>query len=267
MSLEEDILIEHFLRDQLSEEKRNDFLFKIENDQDFRKKFLLEKQLFETLNEEEWSFASKIDETEIKEYTTLYNNNAQRIEQVINKAKTNYNRKSKIRRLVYYSAAAAAIIAILINFYSPANQNTIEEIYVHYSNSYPLPSLVSRNSSVENIDLISVENNFEKKEYQKVLTQINTLLNKDKNNSYLFIYKAISHLELKEYSKAEITLDNLINSNLIDSEKGYWYKSLLYLKTKDLNRCEEILSIIIRKTYFNSKEAEELLNDLSNLKN
>jgi len=262
MSIEEDILIEHFLRNQLSEKKRNDFLDKVANDQNFREKFLLEKQIFETLNEEEWSYASKIDTTEVEEYTTLYRNNADRIQQVIHKATLNHKRKNKTKRLVYFSAAVAALLAILINFYLQKNQYTIDEIYVNYSTN-ELPSLVSRNSKEVDPDLAFAESNFKNKSYREALIYVNKLLEKDKDNSTLYVYKAISHMEIDEYSLAEASLDTLINSDLIDSEKGYWYKSLLYLKTKDVNKCRQILSVIIENSYFKNNEAEQLLKDLA----
>ncbi|MDH7447540.1 tetratricopeptide repeat protein [Aquimarina sp. 2201CG14-23] len=264
MSIEEDILIEQFLRNQLSEKKRNDFLDKIANDQNLREKFLLEKQLLETLNEEEWSYASKIDLTEVREYATLYRNNEDRIKQVIHKAKIDHKRKNKntIRRLAYFSAAVAALFVILINFYPQKNQHTIDEIYVNYS-TYELPSLVSRNPNEVDPDLAFAENNFKNKNYPEALLYIDKLLKKDKDNSTLYVYKAISHWEIGEYSLAEVSLNSLINSDLIDSEKGYWYKSLLYLKTKDLNKCKQILYVIIENSYFKSNEAKELLKDLA----
>ena len=267
MNLEEDILIEHFLRDQLSEEEKSDFLNKVANEPDFREKFLLEKQLFETLNEDEWSYASKIDTQEVKEYTQLYQDNAPRITQAIQKAKTNHNRKSKVRKLIYYTAAAAAFIALLINFYPQQNQPTINEIYAHYSGVYELPSLVSRNSETTDLDLISAENSYKRKNYREAILHINNLLEKDKDNSSLYIYKALSHGELGEFALAEESLDLLIARDLIDSEKSYWYKSLLYVKSKDIDSSKQMLNIIIKNSYFNHKEAKQLLKDLDGLKN
>ncbi|WP_405208520.1 tetratricopeptide repeat protein [Aquimarina sp. LLG6339-5] len=266
MSLEEDILIERFLRNQLSEKEQNDFLDTIANNQNFREKFLLEKQLFETLNEEEWSYAAKIDVTEIEEYTALYRNNADRLKQVIHKATTSNKRKNKIRRLTYFSAVAAvALFALLINFYPQKNQKTINEIYANYSTN-ELPSLVTRNPNEVDPDLAFAESNFKNKNYQEALIYIDKLLEKDKDNSTLYIYKAISHMELGEYSQAEKNLNSFIHSDLIDSEKGYWYKSLLYLKTKDVNKCKQILQIIIKNSYSKNKEAKQLLEEIANYK-
>jgi len=264
MSIEEDILIEHFLRNQLSKKKRNDFLDKIANDQNFREKFLVEKQLFESLNEEEWSYAEKIDLTEVKEYATLYRNNEDRLKQVIHKATLDHKRKNKkkTRRLVYVAVAAVALVAILINFYPQKSQKTIDEIYVNY-NTYQVPSLVSRNTKEVDPDLAFAESNFKNKNYGEALIYIDKLLKKDKDNSTLYVYKAISHMEIGEYSLAEVSLNDLTNSDLIDAEKGYWYKSLLYLKTKDLDKCREILSVIIENSYFKNNEAKELLKDLA----
>ncbi|GAA0716048.1 hypothetical protein GCM10009430_11320 [Aquimarina litoralis] len=262
MSLEEDILIERFLRNKLSEEERNDFLDKITIDLDLREKFLLEKQLFETLNEKEWSYASKINTTEVEEYATLFRDNSDRLKHVIQKATTTQKRKVKIRRLTFFSAVAAAVIfAVLINFYPQDESFTIDEIYANY-NTDELPSLVTRNSKEVQKDLTLAERNFKNKNYKEALLYVDRLLKVDTENSTLYLYKAISLTETGEFAMSEASLDIFIHSDLVDSEKGYWYKALLYLKAKDLEKCEQILQIIIKNSYFNDQKAKRLLKDL-----
>ena len=72
-------------------------------------------------------------------------------------------------------------------------------------------------------------------------------------------------MELNQFQEAEKTLNSLISSNLIDAEKGYWFKSLLYLKSNQIEKVKATLSLIIKNSYFNNKKARELLESLNNL--
>lgn len=76
------------------------------------------------------------------------------------------------------------------------------------------------------------------------------------------IYKGLSEIELSKYLEAEKTFDSLINSDLIDAEKGYWFKSLLYLKNNKILKCKTLLNKIITESLFNKEKAELLLVDL-----
>ncbi|WP_459210818.1 hypothetical protein [Aquimarina rhabdastrellae] len=266
MSLEEDILIERFLRNELSEIESTDFLNKVDLDDDFRERFLIEKQLFESLNENEWSHVSKVDEKEFSEYDTLYNADAQRIKSVIHKATTAYDNKKKVKRLVYFSSAAAIVaFMILFNFYTDKNQLTTTQLYSEYVRIDELNSLVNRNTDAIAIKFVDAEKQFKHKNYKAALIKFDELLKLQNKNSVLYIYKALTQLELDNPNAAIKTLDSLINSDLIDAEKGYWYKGLVYLKSNEIIKAEQVFTLITQKSYFKHKEAKDVLNQLDSI--
>ena len=59
-------------------------------------------------------------------------------------------------------------------------------------------------------------------------------------------------------------LDSLISSDLIDYQKGYWIKSLSFVKQNKLEEAKVVLNFIIDKAYYNKEKAKELLSKLDN---
>ncbi|WP_299837501.1 hypothetical protein [uncultured Tenacibaculum sp.] len=260
MNLEDDILIERFLRDELSEDEKSSFLKRIEDESEFKSNYLLEKQLFESLNDESWSFAENIDVEELKEYEDLYKSpEVDKIKQAIQKAsKEKRVSNSKVIALVSGFAAAVALI-LTLNVFLKADIDS-QTLYADNIQIENLPSFVTR-SETSNDKLVEAEKLFKAKDYEKALT-IFTSEAKGKENSNLFIYKAITEIELGKFTEAELTLDQLIKSDLIDAEKGFWYKGLLYLKSDDKKSAKKVFSKIVKEKLFKSKEAEEILKNI-----
>lgn len=259
MNLEDDILIEQFLRNELSESERKKFLERIETDTGFKEQFLLEQQLFESLNENDWSFAEGIDEKELKEYEALFKSEeTQRlkkaIEEATNKGETK-NKKGKIIRIAFGLAAAAVLLLFI---FKPFSSNNSLELYTNNAMMQGLPSFAERGSE-KNGNLITGEKLFKKQKYKEAASFFDTFLSDNKSVSGAYIYAAIANIELKNYDTAITILENLIHSDLIDGEKGYWYKSLLYIRTKELKKAKKTLQLIVDKNYYKHQDAIKLL--------
>jgi hypothetical protein len=69
-------------------------------------------------------------------------------------------------------------------------------------------------------------------------------------------------MELNQFQDAEKTLNSFIESDFVDAENGYWLKSLLYLKSEQIEKAKTTLSLIIKNAYFNYKKAEEVLKKI-----
>ena len=172
----------------------------------------------------------------------------------------------------WYLYSSAAVIALLISVYlfNPKNQ-TSEEIYYSHLNTIKLPSITNRGNEEEIInqaqkDKISLgKNYFDAKEYQKVVALFSEELKNGTENSIIYLSLAISQMELNQFLEAEKTLNSLIKSDLIDAEKGYWLKSLLYLKSEQLEKAKVILSLIIKNSYYNNKKAKVVLEKITAL--
>jgi len=256
MSLKEDIFIERYLRDLLSNEEKQSFLERMNNDTLFREKVLLEKQVFQSLNKQEWSFVEASQNKEADELELIYKQvETQKIKHSISKANLAY--KKRKRNWLIYSVASMIAIILSVSIYKQQYKNN-QELYIHYIENTELMNLVTRDKSVE---FSNVQEYFNKKEYVKVSSILSKVIDTAYNGN-VYLYLAISQMELNQYTEATQTLNKLINSNLIDAQKGYWYKSLLYLKANQIEKSKNELEIIIEKSYFKKEEAKELLRIL-----
>lgn len=261
MNLEDDILIENFLRNKLSEEDRNQFLKRIEEDKNFKEEFLIEKQLLEALNDDDWNFIKNINTSEIEEYEELFNSEKtievkNKIEEAFLIYKTNIKRK----RIITFFTSVAAVVLLLFVLNNFLNSSTdFEKIYVDNIELDKLPSFANRGKDNAVSNLIIAEKFFKEKKYKESVSKFNKALLSNKENGSIYVYKAISEIELGQFSKAEETLNKLINSDLIDAEKGYWYKSLLFIKKKEIEKAKKLLNLIVDKSYYKYNKAKELL--------
>ncbi|PKH50683.1 hypothetical protein CXF68_08225 [Tenacibaculum sp. Bg11-29] len=265
MSLEEDILIENYLKEALSESEEKDFSERMSNDDSFREKVIFEKQLFETLNESDWSFIENTNSEELKTLDSVFkSDDVKKTKEAISMAYEKYSSsKKKTLKLSYIAAASVAILIAVYSLFYTTNYSP-NELYAVYIQPNELHSNISRGEESKIKDLAIGETYFNDKNYSKALPVFVKVLPENKNNASIYLYIAISQIELSKYNEAKATLDNLINSDLIDAEKGYWYKSLLFVKSNQLQEAKEQLKFVIKNSYFKHKEAKELLSKLDN---
>ncbi|MDY8135721.1 hypothetical protein [Aquimarina sp. 2201CG5-10] len=263
MSLEEDILIQKFLKNKLSEKERNEVLLRIENDEVFCEKVNFEKQLILNLNDNEWSISTNTNHPEVTEYEELLQSQStQELKSTLEKVNSDYQNKRK-KTWFLYSSAAAIIIIIGLTIFSSINTST-DTLYAEYSNFSELPSLVDRGNNEERALLIDAQKFFETKEYDQALHILTTNFNDPQDNkAAIFLYTGIAQMELERYDAAEKTFNTLINSKLIDVPKARWYKALLFIKKSEISKAKEVLSKIARSpSNYKYKEASELLDQL-----
>ena len=260
--MEDDILIEKYLKGLLSKDEEKSFLDRLDSDTDFKEKFLLEQQLFNSLNEDSWSFSER-DNSQVKEYKRLLeDDDLQNLKKTLTRVNSEFNskpEKSNHRRLFYYVAAASIVMFLGFQFFF--NQNiSNQDLYNNYIALDDLPSFVSRGNSVD--DLTKAQSLFENKKYKEALIIFNSLKNQGDSDGNMLIYIGVSEMELGEYLDAEQTFNDLTESNLLDAQKGHWYKALLYLKMAKVDRAKVVLKEIIAKSQFNSNKAKDLLAEL-----
>lgn len=263
MSLEEDILIEKFLNGMLSKVEQEAFLKRMNTDLEFNKIVSLERQLQETLSDKDWSFINR-ESLEVKEYEEAFKSEeVKAVKKVIENVNTAYQKSNKTnyrRNWIFYASAAVIAMTIAISVFYP--KSSPQKLYIAYLEESQLPSFISREDSNEN-NLIRAQQFFENKEYEKALIIFKRELEiSGSPDGALYLYTGIAQLELDAYTEAEKTFNKLISSDLIDAQKGKWYKALLYLKMERLNDLRSLLDEIIQQKLYNYKKAEELLKKL-----
>jgi tetratricopeptide (TPR) repeat protein len=261
MKFEDDILIERFLDDQLSSEEKRSFLKRLDTDSDFKDYFELEKQLYDSFNDNHWSFIEDSSSDEILAYETLLKDpQTKKIQKAIEKANDLYQKNQKPSKNWLLYIAAAVVIAlfstVIFNNISPQEK----DLYAVYLQKTELLSLVDR-GAYDSI-FSTTQSAFENQEYEEVMNSLLPIIDSI-NNGNAYIYLAIAQLELERFEEAEETLDEFISSDLLDSQKGYWFKSLLYLKANRLEKTKEELQGIIDSVFYKSEEAKQLLRDLN----
>jgi len=267
LNLDEDILIERFLKNELSQKERKQVLKKINLDNNFKEKVIFERQLFNTLNESDWSFEDNENHPLVREYEQLFKSDeVKEIRKSISKARNNYNNKftNKSRRPYFLSAVASIIILISIYIYFP-QKLTLEEIYDNNISNTKLPTLQNRSSNSENLMLDQGLYFFKEKEYLNAEKIFINYLKEKPNDTHVPLYLAVSQIELNKFKKSEKTLNLFIDNDYIDSQKAYWFKSLLYLKSNQINQCRKMLKLIIKNSYYNKKQAKLLLEEINKL--
>lgn len=264
MNIEDDILIERFLRNQLSESEQKQVLERIETDAAFKEKVDFERELLESLNEDDWHFIENYNKEQVEEYTSILRTKElidlkEELKRVNEKHKEDVstpNRFNWKRVLV----SSAAVLAIMFSIYLFTNNSTTEELYVEYLNVSDLPSLVSRDDTSN--QLTKAQELFEAAKYSETLTILNKAMTSEEDNASLLLYKGISEMELNRFAKANTTFNTLISSNLLDAQKGHWYKALLYLKQGDEENAKATLETIVSQSYYNTEKAKALLGKL-----
>ncbi|WP_282044193.1 tetratricopeptide repeat protein [Winogradskyella flava] len=260
--MEDDILIDNYLKGLLSKDEEQSFLKRLKSDTDFNEKFQLEKQLFDALDEESWSFAER-NTNEANEYLEILNSkDIKNLKKTLAETSTGFNSKKTNtgnKRFFYYLAAASIIV--LLGFQMFFNQSiSNQDLYEEYVGLNDLPSFVSRSDGSNK--LANAQELFEKGQYADALDIFNVFESQTENRSNLLIYKGLSYVELEDYENAEQAFNDLVTSDLLDAEKGYWYKALLYLKQDKVLETEGILETIVSENFFNSKKARDLLKEL-----
>ena len=260
MSLEEDILIERYLRNELSKEERKSFVERMDNDVLFKEKVILEKQLSETLHEDSWSFLEETDHPELKEYEILLRSKeTQALKESINEAHKEYKKSQRFsKNWIFYVAAAVVIVFFSTTIFDFAPKSN-QELFDKYMQKTDLIALVDR-SGYDSIFSIA-QKAFDNKNYQEVTSSLSQIVDSTKNST-VFLHLAIAEIELEKFDAAEKVLNKLINSNLLDNQKGYWYKSLLYLKSNQIEKSKKELNTIIENSYYKYKEAKQLLKKI-----
>lgn len=255
--------IEEYLRGDLSSEEVKNFEHRLKTDEDFKREFEFEKQLFETINEESWSFSDP-NSKKVNDYKTLtQEKDIQNLKVSLNKInkESSKHKKTKLSYILYLAAASVIIFLVVFQFLK-SQKPSQTELYYKYANYQDLPSFVTRSSSESYNNLVEAKEDFEQQDYQTSIDKFSSVLDKKTGDARIYLYLGLANLELQQYDEAEKMFNQLINSDLIDHQKGYWYKALLYLKKGELESARNELNFITENQYYNHIKAQELLEQL-----
>lgn len=177
MSLDDNVLIEGFFRNELSEDQKTAFHEKMKESSEFREKVFLERQLFENMDPESWSFLETSNHKLIQEYKELFESDEiNDLKQKLETSRSNFNSSKGTGSRKWYLYVSAAVIALFVSVFAWLNGNSSSEnLYDSYLNLSELPSLVERSGSDSNV-LVDAQRLFETNEYEASLALLNSAL-------------------------------------------------------------------------------------------
>lgn len=259
-------LIEGYILDKLSKEELVTFNKLLIKNPDLKEDVLLEKSVYESLNEDKWSLLkndSKNEELQQLKKQLRNDDIQQLVEKIKNAEKNHFSQKEKTKTLFnrkyFYFVGAAVVILFLFNLLlNPQKANYYQE----YENWNNLPSLIEK--GIDKNIIVESEVLYKDKKYKQLILLINSKITK-KNDyySYALIYLGSAYFKLKKFEKAHQTFDELIQTNSLQNSYGYWYKLLIYLKTNDKVNTDKMINLILKnKEHYNYKKVKKLYTEL-----
>lgn len=241
MSSENEILIEKYFENQLSEYEKLIFEENLKNDEAFKIAFELEQNVKNSLHLLE--------------------------RQSLKKMLKSFDKKPKkriipFRNWLWLSAAAMLILGILF-WLSIENQPNSEELYLSYYQSYPnvvAPIVRGENKHHENGKAFEA---YEQEKYQKASTLFQEIF-KNTKEEYAIFYESQCYFALGETQKG---IDLLENISFLDDKYSFktqqkWYLALAYLKLDEIEKTKKYLQILANTDNIQKENAKNLLKSL-----
>jgi len=252
--------IESYLSGHMNPDELIKFKELLESNTSVQEYLKINYEIQRQFDSEDWVFEKKIEGGEMEDIEKEIKSKSFKLSKSLIESVSLSHRKNHKSSNRYFYAGIAAVIVVFftITFLIKSNLDS-SELYVFYSDYSGLPTFVNRGSGKV---LENAEELFKNGRYAEALQIFSENSSQSDNKATIYIYQGLSQIELNQFSNAEATFNSLINSNLIDSQKGYWYTALLYLKQERIDEVKEVLNIIISNSYYNHEKAQDLLNEI-----
>jgi thioredoxin-like negative regulator of GroEL len=136
-----------------------------------------------------------------------------------------------------YLVSAVIVVFFGLVFLSKLSEPTYSD-YANYEN-------ISFTVRGENDELlVKTERAFNNKDFTEAIQYFDQILENDPDNAEIQLYKAISLIEIDQFSKADEILGSLSQKTTAYKYKAIWYWALSKLKQNDDEECKNILNQI-----------------------
>lgn len=252
--------IDLYLNNTMSDSERLLFEKQLEENIHLKEQVLIQKSIAEVIFDNDMSHVKdnvKVDElASIK--NSLQSENYKTHASSIELASQAYVKRKQRNRFLYVSSIAAAILIFASILLFPKEQS-LDDLYAEYADWNQLTSYIEQ-SNIQS-EFAKGEILYTSKKYLEAIQFFETYRTNKNNNLYAasLMYLGASYFGNNNEVKAIEIYDILINSDSYDSSKGHWYKLLIYLKQKDLEKIKETLEIIISNSNnYKHKQAIEI---------
>ena len=240
MQEEKYIAFENYLNNEMALEEKITFENQLQNDENFKKQFELYKETTQFL------------EVKFSTETADFKENLKSVSE--NHFRNSTKKKSKVISLQskWFAIAAMLVVFIGIWYLNQGGNPSYSDYNMHNEANFVERSDV-------NLDLKVAQDYFNSKEYKKASESFAKIENL--TNPEIQLYYAISLIEIGDYSKSNILLENISQGNSVYKEDAIWYLALSSLKQKKYNVTKKYLQQITEDSEKYS-QVQKLLNDL-----
>lgn len=167
---------------------------------------------------------------------------------------------SKVIRIISYSSAAAAIIAVVLLFRFIIPYANPDKIFARYYEPYYVASVVTRNAgNLDAGDLKSALESYRNRNYQLAAVQFSESLLAEPVTDLPRFYLGMSFIELKNYERAVRVLESLADRQGEFTSDAKWYLGLVFLKTGNKEKARECFEYLAADPGFYSERSEKIL--------
>lgn len=256
--------IEAYLQNKMSKANTELFAQRIKTDLELKELVSLYDSVDVVLGEKQETKANNEGEEEEKQKikqlleSEKYKSISENLKTVNSQYQSEKQKGKGIKRYLYIATSAAAIL--IMYFVLTQYNGNMNSYYNENANWEDFPSLIEKGYTQN--EASKIETLYAEHKYKEVITFVT---NHKENEVNSLLYLGGSYFHQNEYSEAHKIFDKIITTNSIDKSKGYWYKTLIYLKQKDKEQAKKMLAIITKNpNNYNYKKAVLLLKKLNN---
>ncbi len=148
------------------------------------------------------------------------------------------------RRILYWIALTLGIGICALVYYTLNQRQNPDQLFIAFYE--PFPNLIAPTNRSQSIDRDGIEeamHAYDNGAYTAASAIFDTLTNMNQN---LSIYHAIANIEIENYQRAEnLLLEMTRDKNWKYHDAAQWYLSLLYLKNRNDDKFDSVISQIL----------------------
>jgi tetratricopeptide (TPR) repeat protein len=240
-------LIDSYFDEELDETSKKKFEAELSVNRDLALEFQLENDLTKALLQDDLiDFRAKCFEAQNE----------------INLANRKMVKIVHITRKYWYAAASALLIGLVVGglFLFNPKEYSAEKLFKMYYNSGETIGL----SRSGNVDMAEALRYFSKNDFATAEGLFEKILTTDQNNFAVVYYSGISNIEMKNYQKAIILFESIINDkDNLYVENAEWYLGLTHLAAGQIDEADAIfVKIASTPGHYYNKEANSVLEKI-----
>lgn len=161
----------------------------------------------------------------------------------------------KYRKYITVFIISCIFSIIFLNF----NNNVYDKLYDKYYDKNEIKSICINRGNDVDILWRNAMDEFNNKNYTNTIS----ILERIKDNNSVYFYIGVSYMNLEYHEKSIIYFNKVLDNDNIFYSNTLWLLSLNYLANGDLDKCKEMLNIILEDSgNYKYDEAKSLMKKL-----